>query len=210
MVSSSLSVAPSSSREVMASAVRRGPSGHPGLATGPTRPVLPEHIQKKLDERHGMDRKKGATPPDTPNGDDSFAGGSMAQRLAARRQQRSAERTAGLGGKGIEVMRIEDSAVGPAAWHGLGLRDDTIDPQRVWQEQMMQQKQKQMETQMQREQKMMEERILEREKMKLEQHRARVEARRSAPARKESSAQALGVQSHLKIPAHAPPAVEAA
>ena len=67
----------------------------------------------------------------------------------------------------------------------------------------MQQRQKQMEMQMVREQKMMESRLLEREKRKLEQHKKRVDARRSAPARNESSAAALGVQSHLKVPSHA-------
>lgn len=170
----------------MAAPVRRGPMGHPGLAAG-SQPVLPERLQRKLNERHGVAR------------DDMSGAGSMAQRMAMRRQQRSAERQAGLGGAGIEAMGIQDSRQGPPAWHGIGLRDQTVDAQRVWQEQMMQQRQHQMENSMQREQRIMEEQMLAREKRKVEQHKNRVEARRSAIARNESSAQALGVQSHLKV-----------
>ena len=178
--------------------------GHPGMQMGNSRPVLPEHIQRKLNERHGVPSDYiEATLAGAPaaSADAPSSGGSMAQRMAARRQQRSAERSPGLGGAGISAMVIEDSAKGPAAWHGQGLRDDTMNAQRVWQEQMMQQRQKQMETQMQREQRMLEERMLAREKDLAERQRKRVEARRSGPARKESSAQALGVQSHLKVAA---------
>jgi hypothetical protein len=177
----------------MAAFVRRGPPGHPGLQQN-ARPVLPEHVRARLDARYG---KSAETAEGSTANSGASGGESLAQRMARQRQERSKERLASTS------LTIEDSRQGPPAWHGLGLRDDFTNPQRMWQEQRMQQQQKMMETQMQREQRMIEQKIMEKEKRELERHRARAAARQRGPARKESSAQAQGVTSHLKVGAAA-------
>ena len=159
---------------------------------------LPDRILHKLNARHGVTNTEGDEMRDDEQKEFSDTG-SMAQRMAMRRRQRSEARHAARGGLGLEAMKVEDSKSGPPAWHGLGLRDMTVDPKTLWQDQMVQQRKNQIQVQMNREQYAMEQQMLAREKRELERHRARVEARRSAVARKESPATAFGVQSHLKV-----------
>ena len=124
----------------MAAAIRRGPAGNPGMGQQ-SRPMLPEHIARKLNARYGksaMVDANGAAMREDSEFSESM-NDSRAARMARRRQQRSAERTSSL--------VIEDSREGPPAFHGLGLRDDYTNPQRMWQEQMVQNRQRQMELQ---------------------------------------------------------------
>lgn len=150
-----------------------------------SRPILPESIARKLEARYGKTEEAGPTG--------SGGGDSLAGRVAARRQQRSAERSA----VAAAALMVEDSREGPPAWHGLGLRNDHTNPQRMWQEQMQQQRQKQMEMQMQREQDALQQRVLAQERKQLERQKARAEARsRSVCA---TSANPKSVQSNLKV-----------
>ena len=172
----------------MAAAIRRGPAGNPGMGQQ-SRPMLPEHIARKLNARYGksaMVDANGAAMREDSEFSESM-NDSRAARMARRRQQRSAERTSSL--------VIEDSREGPPAFHGLGLRDDYTNPQRMWQEQMVQNRQQQMELQMQREQQALEQRLLANERRKLSQQKARADARRSAVA----GTNAPKVESHLKV-----------
>jgi hypothetical protein len=146
--------------------------------------MLPERIRDKLNARYGVHMEEDvAAPRQAPTGTPSN-NESMAQRMARRRQERSAERTASL--------IIEDSREGPPAFHGLGLRDDYTNPQRMWQEQAMQNRQRSMENQMQREQAILQQRMIEKEKMQVERQKRRAAAMGKKPG-----------ETHLKVGAEA-------